>query len=131
MKAFLMYRDRDFDLERKLPWNEPDLTQDLELDTLFGAMSQGDTYLFDVAKKALLSSTSDLNTLLYRQYILADCLKNPSVVRALYDLAVQTIDSERKNYWGILREYPELGAEQIDRCDGDVCGPVQETEKDG
>ena len=35
MKVFLMYKDRDFDVQQELPWNEPELTQDLELDTLF------------------------------------------------------------------------------------------------
>ena len=39
MKAFLMYRDQDVDLQRKLPWNEGALTQDLEVETLFGAMA--------------------------------------------------------------------------------------------
>jgi hypothetical protein len=44
MKAFLMYKDRDFDLKRKLPSNEQALIQDLELNTLFNAMAQGDTF---------------------------------------------------------------------------------------
>ena len=35
MKAFLLHRDRDFDLERPLPANESDLCRDLELNTLF------------------------------------------------------------------------------------------------
>ena len=34
MKAFLMYRDRDFDLQQEFPPHEEALTQDLELDTL-------------------------------------------------------------------------------------------------
>ncbi len=38
MKAFLLYKDQDFDLQRKLPSNELALTQDLELETLFNAM---------------------------------------------------------------------------------------------
>ena len=54
MKAFLMHRDQDFDLERVLPPNEEALTQDLELNTLFGAMARGDRFLFDVAKKCLV-----------------------------------------------------------------------------
>ena len=39
MKAFLMYRGRDFDLQRATPANETILTKDLELDTLFSAMA--------------------------------------------------------------------------------------------
>ena len=55
MKVFLMYRDRDFDLQRPAARRiEQALTQDLELNTLFNAMAQGDDFLFDVAKKAVL-----------------------------------------------------------------------------
>jgi hypothetical protein len=39
MRAHLLYRDRDFGLQKKLPWNERDLTQDLELETLWHSMS--------------------------------------------------------------------------------------------
>ena len=50
MKAFLMHRDRDFELEAELPANEEALTQDLELTTLWSAMAAGDEFLFEVAK---------------------------------------------------------------------------------
>jgi DNA mismatch repair ATPase MutS len=107
MKAFLMYRDRDFDLQQPLPSSEEALTQDLELNTLFNAMALGDEFVFDVARKAVLSSLSDLDTILYRQNILKDCLKNPAVIRDIYNIAVESIQGERKIYWGIFREYPE------------------------
>ena len=74
MKAFLMYRDHDFDLQQKFPPNEQALTQDLELNTLFDAMALGDKVLLEVAKKAVLSSLTDLDTILYRQDILRACL---------------------------------------------------------
>ena len=54
MRAFLMYRDRDFDLKTDLPWNAAELTQDLELETLFRAMSGGDPFLLEVAKTSCL-----------------------------------------------------------------------------
>jgi len=107
MKAFLMFKDHDFDLQRKLPSNEQALTQDLELNTLFNAMALGDELLFEVAKKAVLSGlNNDLNTILYRQNILKDCLKNPSIVRDIYDIAVEAIESEKKVYFGYFSKYP-------------------------
>jgi len=107
MKAFLMFKDCDFDLKRKLPWNEQVLTQDLELNTLFNAMAHGDEFLFEVAKKAVLSGLdNDLNTILYRQDILKDSLKSPSIVRDIYDIAVEAIGSEKKVYWGYFSKYP-------------------------
>jgi DNA mismatch repair ATPase MutS len=106
MKAFLMYKDQDFDLQRQLPSNEQALTQDLEFNTLFNAMALGDDFLFEVAKKAVLSGLNDLDTILYRQHILKDCLKNPSVVRDIYDIAVELIESLKKHYWSIFSRYP-------------------------
>lgn len=107
MKAFLMYKDRDFDLQQKLPSNEQVLTQDLELNTLFNGMALGDKFLFEVAKKAVLSSLDDLDTIRYRQHILQDCLKNASIVRTIYTIAVEAIESEKKHFWGFFREYPD------------------------
>jgi DNA mismatch repair ATPase MutS len=107
MKAFLMYRDRDFDLQQESPWNEQALIQDLELNTLFNAMALDDKFLFEVAKKAVLSGLSnEVDTILYRQSVLKDCLKNPAVVREIYALAVEAITSEKKIYWGIFSRYP-------------------------
>jgi hypothetical protein len=106
MKAFLMYKDRDFDMDRKPPWNEQALVQDLELNTLFGAMADGDKFLFQMAKVAVLSGyNDDLPTILYRQSALKDCLRNPEIVRYLYDLAVTAIENEKK-VWSFWGKYP-------------------------
>ena len=107
MKTLLMFRDHDFDLEAAAPPNAQTLTQDLELDTLCGGMARGDDFLLSVARQAVLCSVQDPDLIRYRQRILQDCLKNPLVVRRIYDLAVDTIEAERKNYWPIMRIYPD------------------------
>lgn len=96
MKAYLMYKDQDFDLKQPLPSNEQVLTQDLELNTLFNAMSLGDDFLFDVARISILSSLSDLDTIRYRQDILKDCLKNPSIVRQIYQIPIESIQNNKE-----------------------------------
>lgn len=106
MKTFLMYKDRDFDLQQEPPPQEQDLTQDLELDTLLKAMALGDKFLSEVAKKAILSSITDLDAIIYRQDILRDCLANPVVARDIYNIAVDAIEYEKKNYFGLLSKYP-------------------------
>ena len=106
MKAFLMYRDKDFELEGGLPPNERDLTQDLGLEKLFHAMSLGDKFLFDVAQKAVLSSLKDPQEILYRQQVLKDCIEQPSIVREIYAIAVEAIEKERKVFRSFFR-YPE------------------------
>ena len=90
MKAFLMHRDRDFDLERASPANEAVLAKDLELDTLISVMAAKDPLVLEVAKKAILTSVfNDVAVIEYRQAALEDCLSNPEIVRELYGLAVE------------------------------------------
>jgi hypothetical protein len=78
------------------PGSDDVLTQDLELDTLWNAMAAGDEYLFETAKRVLLSSLTDPEAIVCRQRVLADCLERPAIVRQLYDLAMEALESERK-----------------------------------
>lgn len=104
MKAFLMYRDRDLDLATPLPPGHEALAQDLELDTLCTAMAGEDKFLYEVAEHTLLTGTTDPDTIGYRQRILADCLANPTTVGQLYCLAVEAIQREKREYFGIFRD---------------------------
>jgi DNA mismatch repair ATPase MutS len=97
MKAFLMYRDRDFDLGAPLPQNSEALTQDLELNVLFSAMAQGDQYVFEVAGKAALHTLRDENEVRYRQDVLRDVLANPLLARQLYDLTIEARETEKRS----------------------------------
>ena len=100
MRALLMHPDRDFDLECTLPWNASVVTQDLELNTLLRAMAGEDEFLTDIARRVLLSGLwSDFETILYRQEILKDCLGSPSVVRELYEVAVDAVVTAKKEWW--------------------------------
>jgi DNA mismatch repair ATPase MutS len=72
------------------------VTQDLELDTLWSVMAAGDEFLFETARRAVLSSLGDPTEIEYRQRVLADCLERPEIVRELYDLAIEALENERK-----------------------------------
>jgi DNA mismatch repair ATPase MutS len=127
VKVHLMQRDRDFDLYqpeswnrfgrrrevdretllRSLLWNAPALLQDLELDTLLRAMAGGDEFVFAVAQQALFwGFKNDLDTILYRQAVLKDCIANPTVVRGLYDSMTAVGEETRRHWWGLSSEYP-------------------------
>ena len=84
------------------PGNDGVLTQDLELQTLWNAMAAGDEFLFEVAKRAILSSLTDPDAVVYRQRVLADCLEHPETVRQLYELAINALENERqvRSLWG-------------------------------
>ena len=126
MKVFLLHRDHDFEVKPALdddilgamvsghpfalsglrrnaekqapapPTSDDVLTQDLELRTLWNAMADGDEFLFEMARRALLSSLTDPDAIAYRQRVLADCLEQPALVRELYALAMEALDSERR-----------------------------------
>lgn len=127
MKTFLMFKDRDFDptrilitrerkfrpedkpdLESYLPWNFRDLIQDLGLDILLNKMADGDEFIFETCTVAILSSLNDVNSILYRQEILKDCIRNEKIVRDIYHLTNETIEKEKSIYgWGFIRQSPD------------------------
>jgi DNA mismatch repair ATPase MutS len=107
MKAFLMHRESDVDLGQPLPANAEALKQDLELPTLFDAMARGDVYLRELVEKVLLSSLSDPEAIRYRQEVLGDCLERPAIVRELYALAVEGVESKQKVWHFWHRDSPD------------------------
>jgi DNA mismatch repair ATPase MutS len=78
------------------PGPDDALTQDLELATLWSAMAGGDEFLFETAKRAVLSSLRDAEAIVYRQRVLADCLERPAIIRQLYELAIEALENERR-----------------------------------
>ena len=95
MKAHLMYRDGDVDLEANAPPGIAALTQDLGLETVYEAMSGKDPYLHDVARRVVPVSLQDPAAIRYRQQILDDCIAQPQTVRQMYTVAVSAIERER------------------------------------
>jgi DNA mismatch repair ATPase MutS len=122
VKVLLMHPDRDsspHQLRREQFYgtrganNQPQrpphvqaMIQDLELNTLLNSMAGNDEFLFEVAENAVLSGFgNDAATILYRQAVLKDCLKNAAVIRQLYNLTVEAIEETRKHWWGLSSRY--------------------------
>jgi hypothetical protein len=89
-------RDRQSGAAPAPPTSDDVLTQDLELHTLWNVMAAGDEFLFETAKRALLSTLSEPEAIEYRQGVLADCLAQPAVVRQIYALAIEALENERQ-----------------------------------
>ena len=107
MKVLLLGRETTDALGSEPPPHAHDLACDLELATLWRAMSGGDEFVLDVARHALLTAASnDLDTVHYRQDVLRDCLHHPDDVRELYGLAVTTLDRKRRGWLGVLSRAP-------------------------
>lgn len=131
MKVFLLHADRDFEVKPRLrdeifaamhssnrfaianvrrelerrtaaePGVDDALIRDLELDTLWSAMADGDEFIYETVKRAMLSSLIDAEAIVYRQRVLEDALEHPQAVRDLYALALDALAAERKvgSFW--------------------------------
>ncbi|MGC9468844.1 MAG: MutS-related protein [Anaerolineae bacterium] len=106
MRVHLMSVDQDFDPHQPLPTNASALMEDLELEMLLTTMAAGDRFLYDVAKTALLSSLTEPDAIRYRQDILRDCLNHPSVVRDIYGLTVESVETKKRQWLGVFSRYP-------------------------
>ena len=106
MKVLLMHHDRNFDWQRELPAQAPNLIQDLGLGVLFNHMSGGDEFLLQVAQRGMLCSLAEPEAIIYRQQALSDCLAHPEIVSAIYDLTVETL-VEKKKMFGWFSQTPE------------------------
>lgn len=106
MNVFLMHPNRDLDPKAPLPPNHTALIQDLELEAILRAMAQGDKFLYDTAKQALLTGLTDPDDIRYRQDILRDCLTHPSVVRAIYAIPIEATRRKQRHWMGIFTRYP-------------------------
>ena len=60
-------------------------------------MARGDKFLFEVVKNVVLTSVTDTDTILYRQDILKDCIRNPEIVRDIYRISDEAIEGYLKD----------------------------------
>lgn len=109
MKVNLMFPDRDFDPQADLAVNKADLVQDLEMDTLFAAMANGDEFLLKVVSPALLSScANDQQVISWRQAVLQDCLAREDVIRALYAITLEPVQIRKSMFLISGSRHPSL-----------------------
>jgi DNA mismatch repair ATPase MutS len=90
-----------------VPRHAEALREDLGLDVLAATMAAGDGYLLRVALPLVQQAAeNDVGTILHRQAVLRDCMRNEAVVRALYALSVRGAESKRDRYIGFLSRHP-------------------------
>ena len=106
MKAHLLFCDQDFDPAQPPPAQAAELTLDLGLPPLFDAMAGEDTVIRDAAMRTILNPLVERDAITYRQDVLRDAMANREVVRRIYAIAIEAIDLEHKNYFGVVSRYP-------------------------
>jgi len=108
MKANLMFARKDLERQFTEPSGSEALVQDLGLALLWEAMAAGDARIAQVARQATLLGLTDPADITYRQEVLADCQANPGVARHLYKTAVEALEAERREIWGLSRGAPQV-----------------------
>ncbi|GAB2832911.1 DNA mismatch repair protein MutS [Actinocorallia aurea] len=101
MRPRLLAEDTDFSFVVPDGPVAADLTADLELRLLWDAMARGDGRLGAIAAAVMLRPLTDPAVLRHRREVLADCLRRPDAVRALYALADKAVEEEEKVVRGI------------------------------
>ncbi len=102
MQVSLMHPEQAFDWRQPLPDGTRDLAHDLALDGVIRVMAADDPFVAHVMEHAVLCSVADPQVIRYRQAVLADVLAYPHVIRAMYDLVVETLEKRRRHFWGGL-----------------------------
>lgn len=84
MRIHLMFVDKSFNKDQEETWNAKALIKDLDLEPILDAMAQGDTFIKEVATKALISGVTKIEDIRYRQDAMKDVIRNPKAIREAY-----------------------------------------------
>ena len=101
MKANLMYKNKDFDINEVKCFDTKTLSSDFELQHIIDAAAKGDKTIKSVITAALFCPLSEKEDIEYRQEALKDALSNKALVTGLYKLLQATFERS-KNTWGWL-----------------------------
>ncbi|GAA4400875.1 MutS-related protein [Tsukamurella soli] len=108
MRTRLLSPQRDLTDLPALPPRSEELRRDLGLEPLLAAMADGDDDVYRVAERMLLGATATAAEIRHRHAVLRDCIAHPAEVAELRRIAVDAVEQERRNYFGLFtRATPE------------------------
>lgn len=97
MKVRLLFSNREYKPSEIL-FGANDLINDLELNPIFAAMSDGNKKIREVVQQVLTAPLTKEEDVLYRQKTLKDVLENPTVILQLYDIVEEAFELKRKTW---------------------------------
>jgi len=99
----LLHPTADLAFDAPAPLAAHGVDRDLALGVLIDAMAGGDGTIADAARRVLLDPLTDPDAIAHRQGVWRATLARPELARALYAIAVRTLERRRKVYWGHVR----------------------------
>lgn len=105
MKAYLMFYDKDFDTETEPCFGKDTLTVDLELKCILANMARDDKTIYDACEAAFFRPLQSKEEIEYRQKNLCDALRNPDMVRQLYEITVEAEKQRRSSWYWLSSAY--------------------------
>ncbi len=105
MRVRLLDPDLDVDLDEEAPDHAADVVADLGIATLVEEMAGGDRLVADISLAVLVRSAGT-RTVRYRQAVLADFLRSPTLAEELAEVGAEALAKERAERYGILGRGP-------------------------
>lgn len=107
MKVYLLFKNKDFDWDKKILEYEKNLIQDGELETILNSMTKKCIEEKENIKKILISSLIKKEEIIYRQEILKDCIKYYEIIQELRTIAENALVEEKEaRNLSLLSDYP-------------------------
>ncbi len=108
MKAFLLYKDKDFNWDEKEDVHQKTLIQDMQLEVIFNKMAAGNKDIYDVVKKVMLKPLFDKEEIVYRQKIFKDCIRNRWIFEEIEKMRKSLEEKQKESgRAGLLWDHPE------------------------
>ncbi|MCC3372495.1 hypothetical protein [Cohnella sp. REN36] len=85
MKPYLLYECREF--VPLQPAADLAFMEDLQVEPLLEAMSRGDRFVLETARKLVPRLEIEPSDILYRQQMAADCIRHPALIEEIYEIA--------------------------------------------
>lgn len=98
MKAYLMFKDKNFKVDNTGMYNFEVTLGDIEIETILRATGDKDLLMINVLRCALANPLYDLEEIKYRQAVLRDFIANSEIVRDMYEICCDT-STKIKKYW--------------------------------
>jgi DNA mismatch repair ATPase MutS len=92
--------------DHDLTWCAQDVIRDLDLGPVLEVMGGGDEFVKNVCKEILLNGAVDGETVVHRQQVLKDSVKNKTLIADLYSLLTRTMEEARRQLFWVSDKSP-------------------------